>query len=66
MDNRVEWEIELEKRKILQDSMVTEIKKEKFIKEIKNGLGDLIISEPNKTQKKPSFWSKIKKLLGWN
>jgi len=42
------------------------MKKNKFIDEIKNGLGECILKEPNKVQKKPSLLSKFKKLLGWN
>jgi hypothetical protein len=64
--NREEWEVEQEKRKILQDALITEIKKNKFIEEIQNGLGESILKEPNKVQKKPSLFSKFKKLLGWN
>jgi hypothetical protein len=64
--NREEWELEQEKRKILQDSLVTEMKKNKFIEEIKNGLGNEIKKEPNKVQKKRSLLFKIKKLFGWN
>ena len=66
MNNREDWEIELEKRKILQESLITEHKKNKFIEEIRSGLGEQIIKEPNKIQKKRNFWFKIKKLLGWN
>lgn len=66
MNHREEWELEQERRKMLQDQMVTEYKKNKFIEEIKGGLGQLIVEEPNKKQKKPSIISKIKKLLGWN
>jgi hypothetical protein len=64
--NREEWELEQERRKILQDSMVTEMKKDKFIEEIKNGLGQAILEEPNKIQKKPTLLTKIKRLFGWN
>lgn len=66
MSNRKEWELEQEKRKILQDSLVTEINKNKFITELKSGLGEKIIKEPNKIQKKLGFLAKIKKILGWN
>lgn len=62
-DERVDWEIELEKRKILQESMVTDLKKDKFIKEITSGLGDKILEEPNKLQKKPGLLSKLKKMF---
>lgn len=61
--NREEWEVELEKRKMLQDSLITEMRKNKFIEEISNGLGDKILKEPNKKQKKPGFWDKIKKIF---
>jgi hypothetical protein len=64
--NREEWEIEQERRKIVQDQLVTEYKKNKFIEEMKNGLGEIIVKEPNTVQKKPSKWDKFKKLIGWN
>ena len=60
---REEWEIELEKRKMLQDSYVTEMKKNKFIEEIKNGLGKDILKNPNTVHKKPGFIDKLKKLF---
>jgi len=66
MGNREEWEVEQEKRKLLQDSMVTELKKDKFITDIKNGLGKKMKKEPNTKHKKPSLLSKIKNLVGWN
>jgi len=66
MDNRSEWELEQEKRKLLQDNMDTELKKDKFINEIENGLGEKIKKEPNTVYKKPSLLSKIKNLVGWN
>lgn len=62
-DERVEWEIELEKRKILQESMITDIQKNRFIKEIESGLGEKILEEPNKIQKKPGLLSKLKKMF---
>jgi hypothetical protein len=49
-----------EMRKMKQDMFTTEIKKENFIKEITNGLGEEIKNEPNKIQKKLSFFDKIK------
>jgi len=64
--NREDWEIEQERRKMLQDSLVTEMKKNKFIDEIKSGLGEQIKKEPNKVHKKPSLFSRFKKLIGWN
>lgn len=64
--NREEWEIEQEKRKMIQDQITTEYKKNKFIEEIKSDLGQCILKEPNKKQKKLSFWVKFKKLIGWN
>ena len=57
MGNRVEWEVEQEKRKLLQDSMVTELKKDKFITDIKNGLGKKMKNEPDTKYKKPSLLS---------
>ena len=52
-----------EQRKMKQDIVATQIKKENYIREIVNGLGDEIIAEPSKPQKKLTFWDKIKKLL---
>jgi len=66
MSKREEVEIEQERRKILQDVFVTEIKKKKFIDKIKNEWSNSMMEEPNKVQKKPTVWSKFKKLLGWN
>lgn len=64
--DRQDWEIEQEKRKMLQDQLVTEQKKSKFIKEIMSGLGDEIKKQPNTIHKKKGIWTKIKKVLGWN
>jgi uncharacterized GH25 family protein len=66
MGSREDWEIEQEKRKMLQDSIVTEYKKNKFIDEIKSGLGEDILKQPNTVYKKPSLFKRIKKVLGWN
>jgi low affinity Fe/Cu permease len=54
-----------EQRKMRQDIVATEIKKENFIKEMVDGLGNEILQEPNKIQtvKKITFWDKIKKLF---
>ena len=60
---REEWEVELEKRKILQDNYVTEIRKDKFIEEIKSGLGEKILKEPNTLHKKKGFIHKLKKIF---
>lgn len=66
MNNREDWEIEQEKRKILQDSFVTEIKKKKIIDKLKNEWSDSIMKEPNKIKKKITLWGKFKKLIKWN
>ncbi len=66
MGKREEIEIEQERRKMLQDVFVTEIKKKKFIDKIKNDWSNSMMEEPNKIQKKPTIWSKLKKLLGWS
>lgn len=66
MHSRSEWKIEQEKRKMLQEEMVTENKKNKFINDIKSGLGQEILQKTNKVYEKPNFWVKIKKVLGWN
>lgn len=52
-----------EERKMRQDAVATEIKKDNFINEIIGGLGEEIINEPNKEQKKLGFFDKIKKLF---
>jgi len=54
-----------EERKMRQDMVATEIKKENFIRDITNGLGQEIIEEPNKIhiQKKLTVWEKIKRLF---
>lgn len=61
--NREEWEIELESRKMLQDNMVTDMRKNRFIEEIKNGLGEEILKEPNRKVKKQTIIDKIKKIF---
>ena len=66
METREEWILEQEKRKLLQDQLVTENKKNKFIKEIKNGLGEKILKSTNKKKEKLGLWSTIKKSIGWN
>jgi hypothetical protein len=63
MKNKEEIEIELEYRRIKQQELSTEVKKDGFINEIKNGLGQLIKEEPNKIQKKVGFWGKLMKIL---
>ena len=54
-----------EERKMLQDMVATEIRKENFIRDITNGLGEEILKEPNKlqVQKKLTFWDKVKRLF---
>lgn len=54
-----------EELKMRQDVVATEIKKEIFITQIKNGLGDEILKEPNKERKKLTFWQKIKKMFSY-
>jgi len=63
--NNLDGFIKNEERKLEQDKFVTELKKEKFINDIKGGLGNEIVKQPNTVQKKISFWGKIKKLVGW-
>jgi len=58
-----DWLIELEKRKIQLDYVITEQKKNNFIKEITQNLGEEIIKEPNKKPKKLSFWDKLKNMF---
>jgi len=57
------WLIEYEKRLLEQDKYITEVKKQKFIEEMKNGLLDDIKKEPNKIQKKPSIFQKLKRIF---
>lgn len=66
MGTREEWMLEQERRKLLQDQIITENRKNKFIQEINSGLGKKILKEPNKKQKKVTLLQKIKKSLGWN
>jgi len=66
MSTREVKEIEQEQRKILQDSFVTEIKKKNFIDKIKNDWSESMMKEPNRIKKKPTFWDRFKKLIGWN
>lgn len=66
MGIREEWMLEQERRKLLQDQIITENRKNKFIQEINSGLGKKILKEPNKKQKKVTLLQKIKKSLGWN
>ena len=61
MGTREDWVLEQERRKLLQDQMVSERKKDKFIEEIKSGLGEKILKEPNKKQKKITILQKLKK-----
>jgi low affinity Fe/Cu permease len=52
-----------EERKMRQDMVATEMKKEFFIREIVEGLGEEIMKEPNKVVPKLSFFGKVKKLF---
>lgn len=52
-----------EERKMRQDAVATEIKKENYIREIIDGLGEEIVKEPNKVQKKLGFWDKLRKMF---
>lgn len=61
--DRNELEIENELRKIKQNHLVTEVKKDRFIEDIKNGLGEEIKKEPNKIQKKPGLLQRLKKIF---
>lgn len=63
IDRDEEWLIEYEKRLIKQDAFITEMKKNQFIEEIKNGLGDKIKKEPNKIQKKPTIFQKLRRIF---
>ena len=64
MKNNVDdYLIKHEERKMQQDMLITLSKKNKFISEIKNGLGDEILKEPNKPQKKLTWWDKFKRIF---
>lgn len=52
-----------EERKMLQDAVTTQIKKENFIREIQNGLGEEIIAQPYIVKKKLTFIEKLIKLF---
>lgn len=61
-------EIEREEKLIQFDREKTELKKEQFIREIRNGLGDHIKKNGNKVNKiKRSrwerFWNKVKQMF---
>jgi hypothetical protein len=62
-DNSDRWLYEIEKRKIVQESMVTDHKKNRYIKEIVSGLGEEIKKEPNKAPKKLTLIEKLMKML---
>jgi hypothetical protein len=62
-DNSDRWLYEIEKRKIVQESMVTDHKKNRYIKEIVSGLGEEIKKEPNKVPKKLTLIEKLLKML---
>ena len=53
-DPRIEYTIKHEERKIAQAALATEAKKNKYIYDIKNGLGEEIKEEPNKPILVPS------------
>jgi hypothetical protein len=62
-DPRIEYTIQHEKRKMVQSSLSTDAKKNKYVHDIKNGLGELIIEEPNKPQKKVRWYHKLFRML---
>lgn len=54
------WEIEREEKFIERDKIATEVKKNKFIQEIKNGLGDEIKDKITvKTKKKDNCFIRL-------
>jgi hypothetical protein len=63
MDRGTEYTVKHEERKMLQDALITENKKNKFINEIQNGLGELIKEEPNKIPKKVRWYNKLFKIF---
>lgn len=53
-----------EERKMQQDMVATEIKKDNFIREmLEGGLGEEILKEPNREQKKLGFIDKVKRIF---
>jgi hypothetical protein len=58
-----DWLIRDYERKMAQEVFITDMKKEKFANDIKDGLGEIIKEQPNTIQKKPSFWKKLKSLF---
>ena len=63
-DPNTDYVIKHEASKMKQDFLVTEGKKNRFVNEIKNGLGEEIKKEPNKPQKRVSIFRKLINLLG--
>ena len=63
MDRETEYTVKHEERKMLQDALATENKKKRFINEIQNGLGELILEEPNKIPKKVRWYNKLLKIF---
>ena len=64
MDNN-EYIIKHEQRKMEQDALITESKKRKFIYDIRTGLGEEMMKEPNKSQKKLNWWDKLKRMFNY-
>tara|TARA_R110002012_G_C11500804_1_gene597302 strand:- start:190 stop:393 length:204 start_codon:yes stop_codon:yes gene_type:complete len=58
-----DWIVKHEQRKMEQDALSTLYKKNKFIKEIKSGMGEMIKDEPNKPQKKLKWYHKLFKIF---
>lgn len=50
------WEIEREEKFIKRDKIATEVKKNRFIEEIRNGLGDEIKNKITPKPKKKGNW----------
>jgi hypothetical protein len=63
MDKETEYTLKHEERKMVQDALTTENKKKRFINEIQNGLGELILEEPNKIPKKVRWYNKLLKIF---
>jgi hypothetical protein len=59
-DKEIQYEIEVEARAMQREAVTTNINKERFISEIRNGLGEEIKEKAGQIEvKKPSFFGRI-------
>jgi len=54
-----QWEIDREEKFIKRDRVSTDVKKNKFIQEIKNGLGDEIKNKITPKPKKGNWFTRL-------